>query len=141
MLSVQTAVKGSRTMPWTDPLAPTAGMYSSAKGRTTNMDKKKIVSLEGIIGSIALGNYLSDWNADKSYDEIQAHLQSLESCCDCDPDIISVWDKFEQDDPSEVAEHISNLYGDVKDLLTNVLMEIKDGGTTVDEVLKKLKGV
>jgi len=105
------------------------------------MEKKERVDLEKAIGYIALGNYLSDYNADKSYDEIQEYLQGLESCTDSDPDEISVWEKFEMDPPSEVAEHISNLHGDVKDLLTDVLTEIKTGVTTVDEVLKKLKGI
>jgi hypothetical protein len=117
-------------------------MYSGLKGKVHNMDKKKeIINLENAIGSIALGNYLSDWNSDKSYDEIQEILQGLENCYDSDPDEISVWGKFEQDAPSEVAEHISNLHGDVKDLLVDVLTEIKTGVITLDEVLKKLKGI
>ena len=105
------------------------------------MAKKEKINLEKTIGDIALGNYLSDYTVDKSYGNILEIIQGLESCCDSDPDDLVVWEKFEHDDPNDVVEHISLLYEDVKGLLVNVLTEIKDGVTTVEDVLKTLKGI
>ena len=40
------------------------------------MDKEK---LSNVIGFVALGNYLSEWDSDKSYSEIQETLQKIKS--------------------------------------------------------------
>jgi hypothetical protein len=103
------------------------------------MEKKEKVSIEEMIGSIALGNYLSDWNRDKSYDDIKGYLQSLDSWSDSDPGEVNVWCKFENDDPKDVDENIANLFDDIKNLLGSVLEGVQDGSIQIPPTLELLK--
>ena len=99
------------------------------------------INLKDVMGSIALGTFLSDWDQKKSYEDIMEILNREETWSDIDPDIINVWEKFEQNSPSYVADHISVLYEDLNNLLTTTLTEIKNEKSKVEDLLKTLKGI
>jgi len=93
--------------------------------------------IEAVIGSIALGNYLSDWDNEKTYDQVMDKIEKISDWSDTDE--VEVWEKFEQDSPSIVADHIATLFDDVKTLLESVLNGVQDGSIQIPSTLEMLK--
>jgi hypothetical protein len=97
------------------------------------MDLSKI---KDAIGTIALGNYLSEWDEAVSYEDIMEILTDARAWDDNriyrqGDLLVNVWAKFEDEEPSFVATHIDNLYVELLELVqivsTNLIEAFKDG--------------
>jgi len=101
--------------------------------------KKKLSTL---VGSFALGNFLSEWDDEKDYDDITEILTNAgDDPCSIDSDVLTVWEPFEMTFPSDVAGHIDDMHNSVKSLLENVLTLVVKGELTPEEALKLVKGL
>jgi hypothetical protein len=97
------------------------------------MDKATLINK---IGAMALDNYLSDWNHNRSYEEIITKLENIKNWSDTKD--VEAWDKFENSTPSYVADKISTLFDETVDLIKTTL-EAVDSTTKVSELLEILK--
>jgi len=93
--------------------------------------------MKKLIEDFALGNFLSDWNKEKDYEEITDTLSDT-NFMPGDNKIV-VWEPFENHPSENIASHIEDMNRGVKTLLKDILNTMIQGDITPEEAIKNIK--